>query len=241
MDRREFRLEIDAGHHVVGDHEPAPENAPAAPGYLFLHGLGSDRAGQKSDSLWAHARARGRAFTRFDLRGHGGSSGTIGVVTVSELIADTIAVLERFGPAIVVGSSLGGMVSAFVTARRPELVRGLGLIAPALGFVQRLERSVGHDGMMRTGDGRGFPLAQRVLDDARTLDERALPHRITVPVLIAHGTNDDIVPVSRSRRFFAAIENERKALWIVDGGDHALTDHTNEIWTRLDQLLEARP
>ncbi|MBM4062315.1 MAG: alpha/beta hydrolase, partial [Planctomycetes bacterium] len=146
------------GQRLAGDHRPG-----AAPGYLFLHGLGSVRTGEKSESLFAHAAANGRACTRVDFRGHGESTGDFGEVTFSELIADALAVLGHLGPTVVVGSSLGALVGAFAAAARPDLVAGLALLAPALGFVSRLEQRVDADGRITTTDGRGFLLAPRVL------------------------------------------------------------------------------
>lgn len=232
MSDRDFRIELDRDQHIAGDHV-----AGDTPGYLFLHGLGSARSGEKSESLEMHAARRRAAFTRLDFRGHGDSAGTIGHVTVRELIADVVAVLERFGPAAIVGSSLGGLVGAFATAERPDLVAGLALVAPALGFLHRLERTVDEDGRMWTQDGRSFPLAPRVIEDAQQLDERDLPRRITVPTLIVHGDADSVVPHRRSRRFFAAIPHPRKELWIVPDGDHRLGSVTDEMWRRLDALL----
>lgn len=231
---RTFRLELGAGEMVVGDHLPG-----SSPGYLYLHGLGSVRAGEKSASLMRHAATRGRACTRFDFRGHGDSSGTIGQVTIGELIADTVLVLERHGPANVVGSSLGGLVGAFATARRPDLVRGLALIAPALGFLERLDEHVDAQGRMWTSEGFSFPLSPRVAADARALDERALPGQLRVPTLVVHGTADDTVPAADSERFFAAIPAAKKSLWLVPGGDHRLNTFATAIWARFDELLES--
>ncbi len=76
-------------------HVPARRWTTLFPGYLFLHGLGAGRFGEKGDSLLRHAQATGRAFARYDARGHGDSTGTLGRVTVGELIADAVAVLER--------------------------------------------------------------------------------------------------------------------------------------------------
>ncbi len=232
MPDQSFSIELDNDHRVVGDHRPG-----SSPGYLFLHGLASMRSGEKSDSLMAHATSRGVAFTRCDFRGHGDSTGTVGHVTIGELIEDTIRVLELFGPKIVVGSSLGGLVGAFAAARRPELVTGLALIAPALGFLHRLERTLDDEGRMWTTDGRSFPLDQRVLEDARRLDERQVARDLNVPTLIVHGDADEVVPHRRSRRFFDSISHDNKALWLVPGGDHRLNEVTHEIWARLDALL----
>ncbi|MEO6593458.1 MAG: alpha/beta hydrolase, partial [Planctomycetota bacterium] len=98
-----FMLDLGFGERIVGDlHKGRP------PSYLFLHGLGSVRIGEKSNSLLDHAVSNDRGFLRIDLRGHGESTGRLGGVAVSELIADTVAVLERMaserlGPTVVVG------------------------------------------------------------------------------------------------------------------------------------------
>ncbi|MCK5941116.1 MAG: alpha/beta fold hydrolase [Planctomycetes bacterium] len=231
MSTTTFRLELDGGHHIVGD-----ERAGDGPHYVFLHGLGSVRAGEKSASLLAHASARGRGFLRFDMRGHGDSSGQLGRVAVSELVADGVRILERTGPANVVGSSLGGLVAAHVAARRPDLVRRLALLAPAFGLMPRIRQHLDQDGFMHTSEGPSFFVEPRVRDDAESLDEQGLPTRLQVPTLLVHGSDDDIIPQQVSEWLFASIPHEHKQLWIVPGGDHRLNTVATDIWRRLDEL-----
>ncbi|MCA8975670.1 MAG: alpha/beta fold hydrolase [Planctomycetes bacterium] len=232
MPNSDFCIDLGSGQRIVGE-----QLAGASPGYLFLHGLGSSRVGEKSDSLLRWARHHGRACTRCDFRGHGESTGTIGEVTIGDLIDDTVRMLQRIGPAVVVGSSLGGMIGAFAAARHPELVTALALIAPAFGFLHRLERTVDAEGRLWTSDGRSFVLAQNVIDEARTFDERGLPQRLDLPILIVHGDADEVVPHARSARFFANLPHADKELWIVPGGDHRLHAVTESIWQRLDALV----
>jgi len=218
--------------------------AGAEPGYLYLHGLGSVRTGEKSNSLLAHARAKGRSFLRIDQRGHGESAGqvgdiTIGDITIGELVDDVQRLLEHTGPRLVIGSSLGGLVAAFAAAARPELVRGLCLLAPALGFLAELEHHLDADGRLWTSNGAAFQVTPRVLDDARRLDERSLPARLTMPTLVVHGTADEVVATRGSERFFAAIPHASKDLWLVPGGDHRLNTVAAEVWPRLDLLVDA--
>ena len=228
-----FRLDLGEGHYLAGD-----ELAGEQPGYVFLHGLGSVRNGEKSTSLLAHAAARRRAFLRIDLRGHGDSSGQLGRVKVSELIADVVRTLERTGPCRLVGSSLGGLVGAFAAAARPELVRGLALLAPAIGFLTNLQNRLDSQGRMWTGEGLGFVVEPQVIEDGKQLDETGLPTRLAVPTLVVHGTDDEVIPVRAVERFFAAIPHARKELWIVPGGDHRLNTVADQIWTRFDRLLD---
>lgn len=228
---RPFRVDRGAGEFLVGDELPGTR-----PGYLYLHGLASVRAGEKSGSLFAHAAARGRAAARIDLRGHGESSGRLGKIPVSALIDDVIAVLERSGPTWIVGSSLGGLVGAYAAAARPELVAGLALLAPALGLMGNLAARLDAQGRLWTREGQGFTVAPDVLADAKALDERGLPQRLRVPTLVVHGSDDDVIPPALSERFHAAIAHPQKQFWLVPGGDHRLNAVAAAIWPRLDAL-----
>jgi pimeloyl-ACP methyl ester carboxylesterase len=226
-----FRIELADDHYIVGD-----SHAGSSPTYVFLHGLGSARTGEKSESLRQHAQSRGHGFMRFDLRGHGESTGRLGSVLLSELISDTIRLLEQHGPAILVGSSLGGLVSAHVAAERPDLVHRLALLAPALGLMPKLDQRVDADGCLMTGDGVKFYVEPNVIKDAQQLNERSLPSRIQAPTLIVHGTADDVIPQIVSEMFFAAMTIEQKQLWIAPDGDHRLNLFATEIWRRIDEL-----
>lgn len=66
-----------------------------------------------------------------DLPGHGESDPAPGAASIEEYAAVAAEVLGALasGPVIVVGHSLGGSVAIALAARRPDLVRGLVLIA----------------------------------------------------------------------------------------------------------------
>jgi pimeloyl-ACP methyl ester carboxylesterase len=226
-----FRIQLADDHYIVGD-----EHEGEAPSYVFLHGLGSVRTGEKSESLRKHALSRGQAFSRFDLRGHGESSGELGRIKVSQLIADTILVLERTGAANLIGSSLGGLVAAHVAASRPDLVQRLALLAPAFGLMPKLGQRVDTAGRLWTNEGRGFTVEPDVIEDAQQLDETSLPNRISVPTLLVHGTADDVIPPAVSEWFFASIPYKHKQFWLVPGGDHRLNPVASSIWQRIDEL-----
>lgn len=226
------RVPVAPGEHVVVETMPG-----GAPGYVFLHGLGSVRRGIKSDLLFEHAARQGRAAMRYDARGHGESSGQLGVTTVSELVTDAMQLVDAFGPAILVGSSLGGLTAAFVAAAHAS-VRGLVLLAPAFGFLPRLRQRLEPSGnRVRTRSGLDFVVAQRVLDDAGELDEPSLSDRIRVPTLVVHGDADDVVPPALSERFVAALAAERKDLWIVPGGSHRLHESFAGVLQRMDAVF----
>lgn len=234
-----LRLRSADGTTLAGDELPG-----RSPALVFLHGLGSTRAGDKSASLLGYARRTGRRVVRIDMRGHGASAGRLAALTVSGLVADARAALDHSGPAILVGSSLGGLVAAWTAARHPESVHALVLLAPALGFLRRLAtRPRRGDKVVIASQWVQAELDLTVLEDAVHWDETELPARLTMPTLIVHGRDDQVVPVAESERLFAAMPNPHKALWLVDahdGGDHRLNLAIERVWPMLDRLLDAR-
>jgi pimeloyl-ACP methyl ester carboxylesterase len=228
------RIEVAPGQHIVADFVAG--NAPA---WVYLHGLASVRVGEKSTAVLRHAETTGRAAARFDARGHGESSGRLGHATVGEYIEDTLTLLECTGPAVLIGSSLGGLVAAHVASRAPELVRGLCLMAPAFGFLPRLEQRLDAQRRLVTAEGVLFELDQRVLDDARSLPEQDLAEHIAAPTLIVHGRLDDVVPWQLSERFFRELAAPCKDLWLVDDGCHRLHREIDGTLARLDALLQS--
>ena len=73
------------------------------------------------------ALADGRRVIRFDQRGTGQSSMTVGGYSIQQFALDTIALIEQLGaaPCVLFGSSVGGLVGIEVAITRPELLSGL--------------------------------------------------------------------------------------------------------------------
>ena len=72
------------------------------PGVVYIHGLNSTMEGEKCAAVENFCRAAGRAFVRFDLSGHGRSSGALRECTVTAWLEDVSAVLENLtgGPQV---------------------------------------------------------------------------------------------------------------------------------------------
>lgn len=72
------------------------------PGVVYIHGLKSTMNGEKCTALERYCRAKGRAFLRFDLSGHGQSSGTLLESTVTAWLEDVSAALQSLteGPQV---------------------------------------------------------------------------------------------------------------------------------------------
>ncbi|WP_375481780.1 alpha/beta fold hydrolase [uncultured Jatrophihabitans sp.] len=109
-----------------------PSDDPDAEPALFVHGLGG------SATNWTDFAAllRGRlAIDAIDLYGHGHSGPAPDNRYTPDAFADlVIAYLEQSGrgPVHLVGNSMGGAVTILVASRRPDLVRTLTLVSPAV-------------------------------------------------------------------------------------------------------------
>jgi pimeloyl-ACP methyl ester carboxylesterase len=103
------------------------------PDFVFLHGRGQNA--HTWDSVLLALR---RSAVCVDLPGHGHSSWWDDSDYSPERIEPALeAMMDQLGMTakIVIGMSLGGLVAIRLTARRPDLVRGVGVvdIAPRLG------------------------------------------------------------------------------------------------------------
>lgn len=106
----------------------APSQLSGAP-IVYVHGLGG--ASTNWTALMREMRDDAEQWA-IDLPGFG-ESPPGERHTVGGFVADVVAFLERFDqPVHVIANSLGGMISVYVAARRPDLVRTLALVSPAM-------------------------------------------------------------------------------------------------------------
>ncbi|MDH6112677.1 pimeloyl-ACP methyl ester carboxylesterase [Kitasatospora sp. MAP12-15] len=111
---------------------PTAEPSAGLPEALFVHGLGGSSDNWTDLMSALGGEVRGEAL---DLPGFGWSAPPLdGNVSVSGHVRAVIGYLEASGrgPVHLVGNSLGGAVAVRLTALRPDLVRSLTLISPAL-------------------------------------------------------------------------------------------------------------
>lgn len=119
-------------------HLPRPEgrvaydDAGTGPLVVLVPGMGDLRS--TYDELRTALLAAGYRVVTTDLRGHGDSDAGFTAHGDEATAGDVAALVEHLaaGPAVLVGNSMGSSAAAVVAADRPELVRGLVLLAPFL-------------------------------------------------------------------------------------------------------------
>ena len=111
---------VELAADAVGDTDASP--------IVFIHGSGQTR--QSWRRALDEAARRGYRGIALDLRGHGDSQWSPDAHYSLERFADDLqAVIAQLGAApVLVGASLGGLVSMMVAARAPQSVRALVLV-----------------------------------------------------------------------------------------------------------------
>ncbi len=227
------------------------------PGVVFLGGFMSDMTGTKATLLEAHCRARGRAFLRFDYRGHGASGGQFVDGTIGGWADDAVLAIDRLttGPQILVGSSMGGWLMLLATLARPDRVAGLVGIAAAPDFTEDLmwdqfpepvRRVLLRDGIWHEPSQYGetpYPITLRLIEEGRghLLLRRPLP--IACPLRLIHGMRDHDVPWQVSQRLLEHVAADDATLTLVKDGDHRLSrpDDIARMLAVVDALADQPP
>ena len=188
---------------------------------VYLHGFASGPLGNKGRHCRDWAQARGIPFHAPDLNLPDFEHLT--VTAQVEAVEALLASLEE--PAVVVGSSMGGLVGA-AAAKRGAPMAHLILLAPAFGFARR--RLAGRRWAGYRKRGR-MPTFHHATGQWTTLGPELLPDlplwadddqwQLAVPVAVLHGRQDESVPLAESEAF--AARHPRAVLSIVDD-DHGL-------------------
>ena len=205
----------------------------AQPGVVFLGGFMSDMQGTKAIALEAWARSQGRAFLRFDYSGHGESSGLFTDGTIGAWARDAQTVIEAVteGPQILVGSSMGGWISAILTRKIPERIAGFVGIAPAPDFTedsmwagftaaQRADLLAKGQVLLPSEYGDPYPISRALIEDGRENLVLRAPLPMPFPVRLLHGSEDRDVDRAVVLRLFDHIDSEDIDLTLLKGADH---------------------
>jgi len=204
---------------------------------VFLGGFKSDMGGTKAVHLEAWARARGRAFLRFDYSGHGDSGGAFGDGCIGDWAADAMAAIGVLttGPQVLVGSSMGGWIACLVARAMPQRLAGLVGIAAAPDFTedsmwagfdaaQRAELESQGRVALPSEYGEPYVITRRLIEDGRRHLVLRGPLAIGVPVRLLQGTADGDVDVAVALRLLDHIEGTDVRLTLVKGADHRFSD-----------------
>lgn len=226
-------LDLGGGRRIAHVKTPARGEGATLPGVVFLGGFRSDMEGTKALALEDWAKRAGRAFLRFDYRGHGRSSGAFEEGCIGDWADDAAEALARLttGPQILVGSSMGGWIALLLAKAAPARVAALVGVAAAPDFTAEMQESMdaaAREEMARTGvwlrpsdySDEPYPITRRLIEDGPRRFVMDKPLRLDVPVRLLQGTADEDVSTDVALRLLAHVEGPDTRLTLVKGADH---------------------
>jgi hypothetical protein len=192
------------GEKVIVWHVPARDGKPVV---LYFHGNGGSLAYRVG--RFRALTEDGTGLVALSYRGYGGSTGS---PTEDGLLDDaraTYAFAAARYPAERIalwGESLGTGVAIALAAERP---------------VSRIVLEAPFTSAADIGASVYFFLPVRLLmKDQFRSDQRIA--RVTAPILILHGTHDNVVPIRFGERLYAMIRGPKRFVRIDDGGHEGL-------------------
>ncbi|MGO1304546.1 MAG: alpha/beta hydrolase [Sphingomonas parapaucimobilis] len=215
-------------------HHWTPGSGPAI---VFLPGYASDMQGSKALALEAWARANGRAFLRFDYRGCGESPGAFEDQSLVDWRDDVVAMLDDVvkGPAVLVGSSMGGWLMLLAAAARPEQVKALVGIAPApdftdWGFSEEEKMTILQAGRLERPNPYGpapTVYTRRFWSSGEASQLTFGPIPFDGPVRLLQGMADPDVPWQRTTHLAQLFRSADVQTLLIKDGDHRLSRETD--------------
>ena len=210
-----------------------PDVEGRVPLVIFSHGLGAN-ARHEEEVQKTLAKA---GIAVFSLEFAGGSSSSapmsegltteMSVLTEVQNLKDAIRIasgMEYTDPKKIylMGSSQGGLVTA-LTAEELTNIQGLFLFYPAFSLPDDIRSSFPKlDEVPETFNLLGTKIGKKYITDIYDMDAYANLDKLGVPVHIYHGKDDNIVPLTASKKALKTLPNAR--FTTLEGTGHALTN-----------------
>jgi pimeloyl-ACP methyl ester carboxylesterase len=210
---------------VAVHHDPAAAGADDGPRgtdaaadrsdtwLVFCHGFLSDKSGSY-EGRCQRAAEEGYHAVRFDFRGCGEADGAFVDQTLSDKIADLLAVVAFFDPQrlVLFGSSFGGKVAFHaapdIQSRADRDLRAVATRAPVTfnrAFADA-RAAVEHEG--RATFETGQSVDERFVDDLDKHTFEGIVGQIDCPVMMIHGADDESVAVEDSLEAAALLDTD---------------------------------
>ena len=216
------------------------EEGNTYPVAILSHGIFGDRNQSGMFTALTDAlQKKGFVTVRFDFDGYGESDGTLlynSIISEKEdlgAIIDYVKTLDYVNSDKInlVGYSMGGAATSLAAGERADEIHSVALWSPASVLVDNCEQGIMFDAQVDVNNlpdeipvlGGAFTFGKKFIEDAIGLDIYGISAQYEGSVLIVHGTNDVVVPMSYSERYKEVYGKDAK-LVVVKGGEHVYVD-----------------
>ena len=219
---------------------------------VFLHGFMSDVEGDKPKNFLKYCKKRKIGFLAIEYSGHGKSSGKFTKGNISKwtrevrIAVNKIVKKKNF---ILIGSSMGSWLCLNQFKYFNKQIKGFIGIGSAPEFLERLmwkkfSKKIKNEILkkkiyqLKQGEYE-YPITYQLIKDGRKNKVLKKKYKLNIPVTMIHGSKDEIVPVSFSKKILNNFNKAKKEIVIIKDGDHSLSSKINlkKINKELDKIL----
>tara|TARA_B100000795_G_scaffold162205_1_gene121867 strand:+ start:26 stop:781 length:756 start_codon:yes stop_codon:yes gene_type:complete len=204
---------------------------------VFLHGFMSNIEGEKPKAILKFAKKNNLGFLALEYSGHGKSTGDFTKGNISKWSREveiTIKKVVKKNEFILVGSSMGAWLSLNQFKYFKGQIKGFLGIGSAPEFLQNLiwkkftkkmKDETIKKGIYNLKHGNyEYPITYQLIKDGRTnkiLNKKILSN---IDVTMIHGSKDEVVPPSYSKKVLKIFSKANKKLVIIKNGNHSLSN-----------------
>ena len=220
-----------------------PESSSKPVGIVYVPGFRSTSQGNKARRLLEHCREKSYELVRFDPEGLGESPHDPQQLEFPHWVEDAETAMSKItsDKVVLVGSSLGGLISIKLALKHPGRVSALFLICPAVSMTSKIHdmwlETLGKKSLDEVDPNEVFwfkddgmpPLSftKKFLETQEServeLNELTSPLNIHGPMVIMHGMEDDVVPHEISLSLVKSVRAPSVDLVLRKDGDHRLS------------------
>ncbi len=219
------QLPLADGGEVEAWHREAVGSGARTP-LIYFHGNGENLETLRWAGLTDRLAALGVPVLLVDYPGYGNSGGA---PSEQSLKSAAVAALrwsrDQYSERKVIpcGWSLGAALAIYLAAEHSEETSGIVALSPWTSLTAVADVH--------------FPGWLVALGLRESYDSLAIVSRLTAPMLVVHGTEDEVIPVDQGRHLAAASSH---ATWVpVEGAGHGDLLARNEVWRRISGFIES--
>jgi len=203
---------------------------------IFLHGFMSDIEGEKPAAILKYAKKNKLGFLTLEYSGHGKSSGKFTNGNISKWSKDIEVLIKKVvkkNNFILVGSSMGAWLSLNQFKNFEKQIKGFLGIGSAPEFLENLmwkkftkkmKNETIKKGIYNLKHGNyEYPITYQLIKDGRKNKILNKKIKCNIDVTMIHGSKDEVVPPSYSKKVLKIFSKAKKKLVIIKNGDHSLS------------------
>ena len=219
---------------------------------VFLHGFMSDLEGKKPSSFLKLAKKNKVGFLALEYSGHGKSSGKFIDGNISKWSNQTKLLIKKIvknNNFILVGSSMGAWISLNQFKHFKNQIKGFVGIGSAPEFLENLmwkkfPRKIKNEILKKKisyikHGSYEYTITLKLIKDGKK--NKVLNKKINskIKVTMVHGSKDESVPVTYSRKILKVFSVAKKKLIVIKNGNHSLSSpkNLNIINKEIEQML----